>query len=240
MSLALRGLRRIHWFVLLAAVACMAGISQDTQFLPEIDAHLTLSSRFRVYVQAKGDREGGDPLQFTFGPSLQFYRKPLVRLKNVTAFDLDDVKSRPLVIESGYRIITAPDAPAKNRAIEAFTFRLHVSSRALLEDKNRADLDWQDGNFTWRYRNKLTLQRSVSIRSFHLIPYLAAEPFYESRYTKWSATDLYVGSQFPVRSKVQFDCYYEHENDTGKKPNRQENSVGLALHLYFSRKANRK
>jgi hypothetical protein len=163
-----------------------------------------------------------------------------VKLKNVAAFDLDDDKSRPLVIESGYRIITAPDTAAKNRAIEAFTVRLPVGSQALLTDKNRADLDWQGGGFTWRYRNKLTLQRTFSIRSFHFIPYLAAEPFYVSKYGKWSTTDLYAGSLFPVGSRVQFDCYYEHENDTGTPPNRQDHFVGLALHLYFTRKANRK
>jgi hypothetical protein len=209
--------------------------AQDTQFLPEIDGHLTLNSSFRVYVQAKDDREGGDPQQFTFGPSAQFYRKPLVRLKHVSAFDLDNAKWRPLVLESGYRIITAPDAASKNRAVEAVIFHFPLKPRLLLIDKNRADLDWQSGGFTWRYRNKLTLQRTFSIRSFRLIPYLATEPFYESKYSKWSTTDLYAGSLFPVGEHAQFDCYYEHENDTGEHPNQQETFVGLALHLYFSR-----
>jgi uncharacterized protein (DUF2252 family) len=172
MSLASGGLRRIHWLVLLAAIGCTAGIAQDTQFLPEIDAHLTLSSRFRVYVQAKDDREGGDPQQFTFGPSLQFYRKPLVKLKTVAAFDLDDEKTRPLVIESGYRIITAPNAALKNRAIEAFTVRLPVGWHALVMDKNRADLDWQDGSFTWQ-TNEGRQRDLVPLR----LARMAASPF---------------------------------------------------------------
>lgn len=224
--------------MILAWIVCLAGHAQDTQFLPEIDGHLTLNSSLKVYVQAKDDREGGDPRQFTFGPSVQFYRKPLIRLKDVSTFDLDNVKSRPLVLESGYRVITAPDTPAKNRALEAVTFHFPLKPRLLLIDKNRADLDWQSDKFTWRYRNKLTLQRTFSIRSFRLIPYVAAEPFYESQYSKWSTTDLYAGSLFPVGKRVQFDCYYEHENNTGKHPNRQEEFVGLALHLYFSREKN--
>ena len=221
--------------MLLVWVSCAAVRAQDTQFLPELDGHLTLNSSFRVYVQAKDDRDGGESQQFTFGPTLQFYRKPLIVLKKVSAFDLDHVKSRPLVLETGYRIITAPDTPVKNRAIEDVTFRLPVLSQALVTDKNRADLDWQGGNFTWRYRNKLTVQRTFIIHSFHFIPYVAAEPFYESQYGKWSSTDLYVGSLFPAGSHVQFDFYYEHENDTGNHPNQQDNFVGLALHLYFSR-----
>jgi hypothetical protein len=228
-------IRRAARMLFLAWITCAAVNAQENHFLPEFDTHITLNSSFRVYVQAKDDRDGGESQQLTFGPALQFYRKPLIRLKRVSVFDLDNVKSRPLVFESGYRIITAPDTPPKNRAIEDVTFRFPVWTAALITDKNRAELDWQSGRFTWRYRNKLTLQRTFTIRSFHFIPYVAAEPFYESKYGKWSTTDLYSGFLFPAGSHAQFDCYYEHENNTGKQPNQKENFVGLALHLYFSR-----
>ena len=78
-------------------------------------------------------------------------------------------------------------------------------------------------------------ERTVSISSYRFIPYVAAEPFYESKYSKWSTTDLYAGCQFPVGKIVQFDVYYEHENNTGKSPNRQNNFIGLTLNLYFFR-----
>lgn len=222
-----------------AIFTCLAGSlarAQDTQFLPEIDAHLTLNSYLRTYLQAKDDREGGDPQQFTFGPSIQIYLKPLIKLQHVTLFDLDDAKARPLIFESGYRIITAPDTPNENRAIEAVTLHLPLFANIVLTDRNRADLDWKAGKFTWRYRNKLTLERTFAIHSYHLIPYLAAEPFYESQYNKWSSTDLYAGCLLPVGRHVEFDTYYEFENDTGKKPNRQQYYVGLALYLFFSTK----
>src|SRR5271168_423156 len=95
--------------------------AQDTQFLPEIDANLKLSPTFRAYLQAKDDRDGGDSTQFAIGPSIQLYLKPLVKLRNVTAFDLDDSKSRFLVLETGYRYITAPHAPPENRMLAVVT-----------------------------------------------------------------------------------------------------------------------
>jgi hypothetical protein len=122
----------------------------------------------------------------------------------------------------------------ENRAQPAVTFHLPLMAGILLSDRNRADLDWKAGAFTWRYRNKLTLERTVSISSYHLISYVAAEPFYESQYGKWSTTDLYAGCLFPVGKVVQFDLYYEHENNTGKSPNRQDSFIGLALYLFFS------
>jgi hypothetical protein len=220
-------------WVLLIWLACGLSHAQSTQFLPEIDTHFTVDSRVRFLLQAKDDREGGDPQQFTFGPSIQFYLKPLLQLKNVTVFDLDDVKRRILVFESGYRIITAPNTPVENRAIESVTFHFPIMLRILLADRNRADLDWQAGTFTWRFRNKLTAQRTVSISSYHLIPYVAAEPFYESKYGKWSTTDLYAGCRFPVGKIIQFDVYYQHQNNTGKSPNQQNTFFGVNLNLFF-------
>src|SRR4029079_5125389 len=121
-----------------------------------------------------------------------------------------------------------------NRLLGSVTFHLPIMARVLLSDRNRADLDWQNGNFRWRYRNKLMAERTISISSYHFIPYLAAEPFYQSKDNKWSTTDLYVGCQFPMGHIVQFDLYYEHENNTAKSPNRQNNFIGLNLNLYFS------
>jgi hypothetical protein len=220
--------------VILICIVCGLSHAQDTQFLPEIDSTFTVNSRVGLFLQAKDDREGGDPQQFTFGPSIQLYFKPLLRLKRVTMFDLNDVKKRMLVFESGYRAITTPNAPGTNRAIEAITFHLPIMLRILLTDRNRADLDWQAGTFTWRFRNKLTAERTVSTSSYHFIPYVAAEPFYESQYGKWSTTDLYAGCRFPVRKVVQFDLYYQHENNTGKSPNRQDTFFGATLNLFFS------
>jgi hypothetical protein len=221
------------WAILVCLVSLPAQ-AQETQFLPEVDAHLTLNSTFRTYLEAKDDRDGGDPTQFTIGPSMQFYLKPLLKLKSATVFDLDDAKARPLVLEAGYRYITAPDTPPENRMVVSATFHFPLIAAVVLTDRNRADLDWKNASFSWRYRNKLTLERTFSIYSYHLIPYVAAEPFYESQYGKWSTTSLYAGCLFPVGKHVEFNTYYEHDNNTGKHHNQQVNSVGLALYLYFS------
>jgi hypothetical protein len=208
--------------------------AQEAQFLPEVDAHLTLNSTFRTYFEAKDDRDGGDPTQLAIGPSLQIYLKPLLKLKKVTTFDLDDSKSRFLVLEAGYRYITAPGAPLENRFQVAVTANFPLQAGFFVSDRNRADLDWKSGVFTWRYRNKLSLERTVAIHSYHFIPYVAAEPFYESQYGKWSTTSLYAGFLLPIGKHVEFNTYYEHDNNTGKHPNQQVNSAGLALYLYFS------
>jgi hypothetical protein len=231
MTLVFRG----FWiWAFLVCIACLPARAQNVQFLPEVDAHLKLNPMFRTYLEAKDDRDGGQPDQFAIGPSIQLYLKPLIRLKKVKAFDLDDSKAKFLVLETGYRYITAPNAPSDNRMLVAVTSNFPLSAGFFISDRNRADLDWKNGIFTWRYRNKLTLERTFSIHSYHFIPYVAAEPYYVSQYSKWSTTALFAGCLFPVGKHVQFNSYYEHENNTGKTPNRQTSSLGLALYLYFS------
>jgi Protein of unknown function (DUF2490) len=219
--------------LLTGAPSVCAGQS-EAQFLPELDVHYEFSPRARIFLQAKDDRDGGDPEQATIGPSIMFYRKPLMKLNRLLVFDLDTTKSRPVVVETGYRVITAPDTAVENRLIEAVTFHYPLLDQVLISDRSRFDLDWQGGEFTWRFRNKLSLERAFTIKSFHFSPYLAAEPFYESQYGKWASTDLYAGSAFPIGRHVELDGYYEHENDTGKSPNKQKNYAGLQLQLYFS------
>lgn len=223
--------------VFLVCFACLPARAQDTQFIPEVDAYLKVNSVVRTYFQAKDDREGGDSTQLAVGPSIEFYLKPLIRLKNVTTFDLDDSKSRALVVEAGYRYIDEPNAPAENRMVLAVTSNFPLRYGFHMSDRNRADLDWKKKDvFTYRYRNKLTLERTFAIHSYHLIPYVAAELFYESQYSKISTTSIYAGSLFPVGKHVEFNPYYEHDNNTNKHPNKQVNSAGLAVYFFFAMK----
>lgn len=226
--------RKFWLLVFLVGLACLPACAQDVQFIPELDAHLKLNSTVRVYVEDKNDRDGGDPTQFAVGPSIQFYLKPLIKLKKVRAFDLDDSKSRMLVIEEGYRYVIAPGAVPENRIVLAATANFPVKAGFSISDRNRADLDWKGSGFTWRYRNKFTVDRAVPIRSYHFIPYGAVEIFYESQFGKVSTTSIYAGGLFPVGKHVEFNAYYEHDNNTGKRPNMQQSSVGLALYLFFS------
>jgi Protein of unknown function (DUF2490) len=209
--------------------------SQEAQFLPEIDAYLKLNPNIRVSAQAKDTRDGGDSTQAEIGPSMEFYLKPLIRLREITLFDLDDVKTRPLVLTAGYRYLSAPDKPSTNRVPLAVTSHLPITAKLLLTDRNRADLDWSGGDFTWRYRNMLSLERTLVIHSYHPIPYASAEIYYESQYGKVSTTEIYAGSLFPMGKHFQLKAYYEHQNNTGKHPNKQVHGLGLALNIFMSR-----
>src|SRR6267378_285943 len=135
-------------------LSCEVVSAQEAEFLPEVDVYLKLNSSARLRVQASNTREGGDPTLLTIGPGLELYIKPLIRLKEVTSFDLDDTKSRPLVFTAGYRYLATPGSPSTNRMELTATSHFPVNPRLLISDRNRSDLDWSNGKFKWRYRNR--------------------------------------------------------------------------------------
>lgn len=220
--------------VLLTLLAVHA-TAQSDELNPEIDVYHKLATRVRFEFQAKQSREAGTPNTPEFGPGLDFYlTNVLPRLREIRKSDKDSSKDHVLVLSIGYRYLPTQDKPPTNRMEPVVTINLPVPKTELLfSDKNRADLDWQNGGFTWRYRNRAQFQRTFGIRSYHFSPYGSAEFFYESQYGKWSDTALYAGCLFPLGNHVAFNPYYEHQNNTGKKPNQQLNQLGLILSLYF-------
>ena len=80
-------------WLFLIGFSCVRVRAQKVQFLPEVDAHLKLNATFRAYLEAKYDRDGGDPTQFTIDPSIQFYLKPLIKIKTVPAFDTQNQRT---------------------------------------------------------------------------------------------------------------------------------------------------
>lgn len=74
------------------------------EFKMDVQDNPKLSKNIRFQFQVDQTREAGEPIQQEeIGPSLQFVTKPLVRLRKITVFDLDDTKSRPLELSIGYR-----------------------------------------------------------------------------------------------------------------------------------------
>jgi Protein of unknown function (DUF2490) len=226
-------LRTTGLLLLLLLLFCGPANAQTLQFLPEVDVYSKIHPDLRFSFQAKETREVGDPTQAEIGPGFDFFLKPMVRLRDTSAFDLDDAKPRPLKLSVGFRYVPSADKPHVERMVLEATLRYPLVARIVFTDRNRADLDWSNNQFTWRYRNRLTFERRISIASYHPAPYVSAEFYYESQYQKWTTTALYAGCLFPAGRHLEFNAYYDHQNITSKKPNKQLNQLGLVLNLYF-------
>jgi hypothetical protein len=139
------------------------------------------------------------------------------------------------MVRVGYRYVFpyTGDASGEHRGVVEVTARSPLAVGVLVSDRSRMDLRSIDGTFSWRYRNRLTVERELSIGRFRLSPYIRGEGYYDSRYDKWSRTALIAGSSFPITGHFEFESYFEHQNDSGGSPNRTVNAVGVVANLYF-------
>jgi uncharacterized protein DUF2490 len=220
----------------LLLISCVRGHAQipPTEYLPELDAHVSLNSNVRLVAQDKTTLDGSGVISKEVGPSVEFYLRPIRILRDITLFDLDETKPRPLTISIGYRVLVYPAKPKTHRLEPVVIVHLPFFGRILATDQNRADIDWTNDRFYWRYRNRLTTERRVTIYHYRPGPYVSAEFFYASKYAKWENTRLYAGCLLPLGRHFDLDPYYEHDNDTGLQPNRQIRVVGFTLNFYLS------
>ena len=103
----------------------------------------------------------------------------------------------------------------------------------LVSNRFRTDFRFVGGEYSWRLRNRLSVEKEVSIKRVRLNPYVRVEVFYDSRFDEWSRTEGIVGSAFPINKYWELEGYFDYQNDTGKSPNRQVYAVGAVLNLYF-------
>ena len=205
----------------------------NSQFVyePEIDTYIGLTEKIRFEFETSRTTDGVNFSSASIGPSLQFTLKPILR-RGVESNDPRDRKY--FTFSAGYRYISNANGPDENRIQLDLTPRYYLPWSLLLSDRNRFDLRWIGGVFSWRYRNRLTLERSFRIRSFALSPYAQGEVFYDSRTGTWSQNTYEFGAVVPIRKRFQFKSYYQHENARNASPP-IANAFGMTLYIFLRR-----
>ena len=110
-------------------------------------------------------------------------------------------------------------------------------------DRNREDVRFLKGDFSFRYRNRLTIEREFELKKRTITPYVSGEVFYDTRYDTWNRNRLATGVQIslsrgPLRKmllpkcQVILDLYYLRQNDS-RSDTKHVNAIGVALTLYF-------
>jgi Protein of unknown function (DUF2490) len=209
--------------------------AQDqTQFWPELDTYVSLSSRSRFFfIAALSSDQDTRTLEGEFGPNFDFYLRRFLREQLHTK---DPTKSKFFTFRVGYRYLPSlrGDNPNEQRPIVELTGRHLLPLAILFSDRNRFDFRFIQGQpFSWRYRNRITLERNFSIHKYEFAPYVRGEFFYDSRDDKIDKNIFTVGSVFPLSKRTEFEAYYEDQRDSSSTPNYHTRGMGLVMSLYF-------
>jgi hypothetical protein len=225
-----RGTQLVLLLSLIASLCQVAKAqSSQDQFWPEIDTYIKLDSRMRLMFIASRTTDGSTYNSAEFGPNLDITLKPIRR----TPIESNDSSKRQyLTFGIGYRYLTNLDKPSENRVILELTPRYYLPWGILASDRNRFELRIISGNLTWRYRNRLNLERSFKIKFLRFTPYAQGEVYYYSQYGLWNKDSYTFGSIFPVHRRIEIKPYFQHDNDS-RSSTSHVNALGLTFYLYF-------
>ncbi len=160
---------------------------------------------------------------------------------------LDYTVNKRLALRSGYRYTFSRSDTnpfREHRVIAEQTFRQDLPWSLLLTDRNRQDFRFVNGNYSFRYRNRLMLEREFRRWGRSFTPYGSVEVYYDTRFNVWNRNRLTAGTQiqlkrgFPLlrellpRRQIILDLYYTKQNDSRSQPHHVQ-AIGASLALHF-------
>ena len=223
--------------VLVALIVVASGIAahaQAVQVWPEISAFKKLNDRMRFYFVATTVRESRESTEGEFGPNFDFYLQPLRNPKHFAGLRLDESKNRYLLLRVGYRYLHSFSGdPDEHRPVLEATARYPLPANVLVSYRARADLRFIDGETSWRFRSRLSVEKELALGPVTMNPYARGELFYDSRFDKCSRTEWIGGAAFPLNRRIELEGYVDYQHDTGGSANRKLYAIGTVLNLYF-------
>lgn len=141
-----------------------------------------------------------------------------------------------LSFASAYRHTWSYPTPTRrsqeNRYFVDVTPRLPLPKGFTLSDRNRGEVRDINDRVSWRYRNRVQLDKALSWHDRELTPYVASEFHYESRYQTWNRKMIWAGMRVPVHPHVTLDIHYSHVWDAQARPG-YWHIVGLLTRMEF-------
>jgi hypothetical protein len=207
------------------------------EFWPEIDVYINVKPKVRLYLLGTISKSVEDG-----------------EIRNAQGFEaqigahVDYIPNDHIILRAGYRFGTSMgdrDEPYKeHRVLTEQTLRKLLPGELLLSDRNREDFRFVNGDFSFRYRNRVSIEREVDLfKERTITPYASAEIFYDTRTSAWNRNRLAVGFQQSLRRgplrkmllpkrQVILDLYYLRQNDS-RSETQHVNALGAALAFYF-------
>jgi hypothetical protein len=115
----------------------------------------------------------------------------------------------------GYRHGASTEGGAynENRLLLEQTFRLYLPSKVIVDARTREDFRWLDSGFAVRLRERLQVQRDLTIGNYTFTPYTSAEVFFDTRYGQFARYRLTLGTTFPIDKHISVEPYLIRQVD---------------------------
>ena len=193
-----------------------------------------LPSKFRALLT--GEWNAGTDYsyqQFLGGAGIGFRWKRVSKLAHMVNINAD--KESRLVVGGGYEYVWTDQLGAtsdEDRIVFDVTPRYRPASHWLLDLRNRAEFRWVDGDYSTRFRTRLTVERDIPVRTNgRLTPYVSAELFYNFASDSWNTQQYAVGVELPFRRTFMVQAYYLFQHNSSAPDN--VNVLGITLNFFL-------
>jgi uncharacterized protein DUF2490 len=96
--------------------------------------------------------------------------------------------------------------------------RIPLLWRFDINDRNRFEFRWMDGQPSQRYANRMLLEHPLALAKKRLTPFAGVEWFYDTRYHAWNKTRYSAGVRLPITPHMEISPYYLRQNDSRSVP----------------------
>lgn len=225
----------VAFLVLFAVCECVRAQIPGTvnEFDPTVEVRVELPRHVRLdftFGREKSEELPSGKLKVDVG--MNFRLLPMVkRLFNAS----DPERRHRLVFGANYDYSRAKNAgvsTSEHKLTLDATFRQPLPNKFFLSDRNRFEFRWVNGQYRFRYRNRLRLQRPVTVLKKQITPYVAAEAFWDSRPQKFNQFRYSTGVTIPLRGPFSLETGYERQHCT-TCPDVNVNVVEMALIITF-------
>lgn len=218
-------------FLVLPGTVTYAQDPAEIQFWPEVDVFIPLRPKLKLFLLG----------------TITKAEETRDNLEGQVGVHLDYTVNKKFMLRGGYRYgfaMSDGDPFKEHRIVLEQMVRHPLPLDLLLTDRNREDLRWVNGQFSARYRNRVTVEREFKVLGRQLTPYSSAEVYYDTRFDTWNRNRLTVGVQIPFKKgfplisladpkrQVVLDLFFTRQNDSRSQPSRIK-AFGAALSIYF-------
>ena len=230
-------MKRLALLIAICLTSCSAATvlgQSDTanQLWPEVDVYIPINKKFRLFFlgNASKARETRESFEGQFGAHVDYFYNDRITFR------------------AGYRYgfsLGSNDKFREHRIVTEESFRKKIKRSILLTDRNRQDWRWVDGDFSFRYRNRLTAEKEFRLGGRPITPYGSAEIFYDTRFNTFNRYRFTSGVQIALRRfrseeplllilrrERVLDIYFTRQEDTRSEP-KHVNAIGVSLAIHF-------
>jgi hypothetical protein len=214
------------------SVAAQDGVDRRNETWPEVQLLIRTSEKTRLFLNANISQE----------------RESRANREGQLGAHFDYLATDHVWFRAGYRYGRSLNSDSnfrEHRLLLEQTFKTTLPGKIQVSDRNRQDFRFVRGDYSFRYRNRLTLEREIGRGEYRFTPYVQGEIYFDSRFDAWSRHRYGGGVVFPFsklaratpskprfRDHVSLDLYAMRQSDSQPSPARA-NAFGASLIFSF-------